>query len=119
MADKRTIKNAEKKEIKRLEAVYDGLPSNKKSVAEGLIVEASRLKVRLDYLWKDLQDNGETEWFTQSEKTPPYERERPQARLFTSTDKAYQSVIRQLDDLLSSVSETKVSKLEEMMNEDE
>lgn len=109
--------NAEKKEIQRLQEVYSGLPENKKIVAEGLIIQAARLRVRLDYLWEDLQENGETELFSQSEKTEPYERERPQSRTFTSTDKAYQSVIRQLNDLLSSVTQVKTSKLEDLMNE--
>ena len=47
----------------------------------------------------DIQENGETEMFSQSDKTDPYERERPAARLFTATDKNYQSIIKQLNDL--------------------
>ena len=37
--------------------------------------------------------------FSQSEKTEPYERERPQARIFTATDKNYQAIIKQLNEM--------------------
>lgn len=92
-------KITEKSEITRLSRIYKGLPPNQMKVVEGLIVEAARLRVRLDYLWQDLQDNGETELFTQSEKTEPYERERPQSRTYTATNKSYQAIIKQLSDL--------------------
>ena len=87
-------------ETARLTALYDGLPPKKKAVAEGLILQAARLRVRLNNLWADIEENGEVELFTQSEKTEPYERERPCARLFTTTDKNYQSILKQLADLL-------------------
>ena len=92
-------KITEKSEITRLSRIYAGLPPNQMKVVEGLIVEAARLRVRLDYLWKDLQENGETEMFTQSERTDPYERERPQSRTYTATNKSYQAIIKQLSDL--------------------
>ena len=105
----------EKNEIARLTEIYKNLPPNQFAVAQGLIVQAARLRVRLDQLWKDIQANGETEKFTQSEKTDPYERERPAARLFTSTDKNYQSIIKQLNEL-TPPSQTK-SKLGALMDE--
>ena len=92
-------KVTEQSEIKRLKQIYSTLPKNQMAVCDGLIVQAARLRVRLDQLWKDIQDHGETEMFTQSERTDPYERERPAARLFTATDKNYQSIIKQLNDL--------------------
>lgn len=92
-------KITEKSEITRLSRIYAGLPPNQMKVVEGLIVEAARLRVRLDYLWRDLQENGETEMFTQSERTEPYERERPQSRTYTATNKSYQAIIKQLSDL--------------------
>lgn len=94
--------------------IFKDLPQNKLKIAEGLIVQAARLRVRLDQLWKDIQTNGETERFTQSEKTEPYERERPAARLFTSTDKNYQAVIKQLIEMAPP--ERMGGKLEEIMN---
>ncbi len=95
----RTKKITEAGETKRLMKVYAGMEPNLLKVAEGLIAEAARLRVRLDYLWKDLQENGETEMFSQSEKTEPYERERPQSRTYTATNKSYQAIIKQLSDL--------------------
>ena len=102
-------------EIRRLTKIYKGLPPNKFAVAQGLIVQAARLRVRLDALWEDLQQNGETELFTQSERTEPYERERPAARLFTATDKNYQAIIKQLNELTPDSSST--SKLAMLRDE--
>lgn len=93
------LEKAEKKEYKRLIRIYKSLPKNQFAVAQGLIVQAARLRARLDMLWEDLRENGETEQFSQSNKTEPYERERPASRTFTSTDKAYQSIIKQLNDM--------------------
>lgn len=89
----------EKSEIARLNEIYKDLPPNEFEVAQGLIVQAARLRVRLDALWRDIHKNGEVEMFSQSEKTEPYERERPQARIFTATDKNYQAIIKQLNEM--------------------
>ena len=97
--------------------VYSGLPANKKAVAEGLIVEAARLRVLLDELFEDIRENGATELFTQSEKTAPYEKERPAAKLYATYNKNYQSIIKQLNDLTPP--ETKTGgKLGAFMNDD-
>lgn len=87
-------------EVKRLAALYKELPPKKFELAQGLILQAARLRVRLDNLWEEIEKDGDFEDFTQSEKTPSYERERPCARLFTATDKNYQSIIKQLDAML-------------------
>lgn len=110
-------KCTEKSEIKRLSDIYKSLPPNQFAVAQGLIVQAARLRVRLNQLWEDIQENGETEMFSQSDKTDPYERERPAARLFTATDKNYQSIIKQLNEL-TPPSPTE-SKLESLMKDDD
>lgn len=104
----------EESEIKRLRKIYKGLSKNQMEVCDGLIVQAARLRVRLDQLWADIQEKGETEMFTQSERTDPYERERPAARLFTATDKNYQSIIKQLNDLCPPDQEE--DDLEEFLN---
>ena len=95
-----TVKVAESDEIARLRRLYEALPPKQLALAEGLIIQAARLRVRLDKLWAELLEKGETEWFTQSDKTDPYERERPASRTFTATDKSYQSIIKQLNDML-------------------
>ena len=102
-------------EYSRLMVIYTGLPKNRLAVAEGLIRQAARLRARLDMLWEDLQLNGETESFTQSDKTEPYERERPASRTFTATDKSYQSIIKQLNDMVPPAEET--DALTEFLND--
>ena len=101
-----TRQMAESDEVARLLKLYEGLPPKQFALAEGLIIQAARLRVRLDKLWQELQEKGETEWFTQSDKTDPYERERPASRTFTATDKSYQSIIKQLNDMLPEDRET-------------
>ena len=93
-------KNPEQLEIERLTEIYKGLPPKQFALAQGLIIQAARLRVRLDKLWEEISEKGETEQFTQSEKTEPYERERPASRTFTATDKSYQSIIKQLNDMI-------------------
>ena len=90
----------ENSEIKRLTEIYKGLPPKQFALAQGLIAEAARLRVRLDKLWTDLMENGEVEMVSQSENTDPYERERPASRIYTATNKSYQSIIKQLNDMI-------------------
>ena len=108
-------KLTEKSEIRRLNQIYAGLPPNQFAVAQGLIVQAARLRVRLDQLWADIQENGETELFSQSDKTEPYEKKRAVAELFTATDKNYQSIIKQLNELTPPSSGK--GKLSELMRD--
>ena len=98
-------KSPEQAEIDRLTEIYRGLPPKQFALAQGLIIQAARLRVRLDKLWAELEEKGETEWFTQSEKTEPYERERPASRTFTATEKSYQSIIKQLNDMIPTDAE--------------
>ena len=106
----------ERAEIERLTEIYRGLPPKQFALAQGLIIQAARLRVRLDKLWAELTEKGETEWFTQSEKTEPYERERPASRTFTATDKSYQSIIKQLNDMIPAETE-KADDLELDLND--
>lgn len=108
----------EQKEIRRLNRIYQGLPPKQLAIAQGLIIEAARLRARLDYLWEDLQEKGETELFSQSKDTPPYERERPASRTYTATNKSYQAIIKQLNDMVPPEEPEKKSRLEMMMDDD-
>ena len=99
-------KNEEQLEIDRLTEIYRGLPPKQFALAQGLIAEAARLRVRLNKLWADIEENGEVEIFTQSEKTDPYERERPASRIYTATNKSYQAIIKQLNDMIPKETET-------------
>ncbi len=88
------------KEIRRLKRIYKDLPKDALLVVEGLIVEAADLRIRLEDIRKDLDENGYDEMFTQSENQDPYERERPQARRYISMNKNYQSIMKQLGDYI-------------------
>ena len=110
---------AEQVEIDRLTAIYRSLPPKKFALAQGLIAEAARLRVRLGYLWADIQENGETETFTQIVSTDPYERERPCSRIYTATNKAYQQIIKQLNDMLPAETAERSSLAEMLGGDDE
>ena len=115
MAKKRTVES----ETARLTELYKELPPKKFALAEGLIVQAARLRVRLDTLWEEIEANGDIEFFTQSkEKSDPYERERPCAKVFTATDKNYQAIIKQLDGMLPPEStKSFAEEFKELVNE--
>lgn len=93
-------KLTEAAEIKRLLTIYSNLQPKQKELAQGLIAQAARIRIRLDELNADIEENGLVELFQQSEKVEPYWRERPQAQLFVKLDKNYQTIIRQLNDML-------------------
>ena len=87
-------------EIARLNEIFRDIPEDKRKVAEGLIAQAARLRILLDRAWADIQERGDTEMFSQSPNTEPYERERPVARLFNTRDKNYQTTVKMLIDML-------------------
>lgn len=89
-----------KKEIARLKRIYKELPKDTLLVVEGLIVEAAELRVRLEDIREDLDENGYDEMFSQSPDQEPYERERPQARRYIAMNKNYQSIMKQLGDYI-------------------
>lgn len=89
-----------KKEINRLRKLYKDLPQDTLHMVEGLIVEAADLRIRLEDIRKDLDENGYDEMFSQSPNQEPYERERPQARRYVALNKNYQSIMKQLGDYL-------------------
>ena len=88
------------KEEKRLRENYKDLQKDKISIVDGLIRRASYMRITLEDMETDLDENGFVELFNQSDKTEPYERERPVARLYNTMNKNYQSIIKQLSDLL-------------------
>lgn len=91
-------KTQEEIEFDRLSRLYVDIPDNSRELVDGLIVQAARLRVSLDDLWKDIQENGETEIVVVKDDSRTVKR--PQAELFTARDKSYQSIIKQLNDLL-------------------
>lgn len=88
------------KEVKRLNRIYKDIDKDKKAIIDGLINRAAYMRIALEDWEIDILENGITEMFTQSEKTDPYERERPVARLYNTMNANYQKIIKQLSDLL-------------------
>jgi hypothetical protein len=88
------------KEEKRLRRIYKNIGKDQKAIIDGLIQRAAYMRITLEEWEKDIDENGYIEMFTQSEKTDPYERERPVARLYNTMNKNYQSIIKQLTDLV-------------------
>lgn len=87
-------------EKNRLVRIYKEISKENKSIIDGLINRAAFMRVTLEDMEKDLDDKGFVEEFSQSEKLEPYDRERPVARLYNTMNKNYQSIIKQLSDLL-------------------
>ncbi len=91
-----------KSEVKKLTAVMADVPEDVMKAADGLIKRAAFMRVSLEDYEEDLNLYGHTEMFSQSEKTDPYERERPTARLYNSMIKNYNIVMTRLFDLIPS-----------------
>jgi hypothetical protein len=87
-------------EIKRLKGIYAKVEAKHKSIIEGIIQRAAYMRITLEDYETDLDDGGYVEMFSQSDKTDPYERERPVARLYNTMNKNYQSIMKQLSDML-------------------
>jgi len=89
-----------KAEEERLRRIYRDIDEDNKAIIDGLIQRAAYMRVTLEDWETDIIENGYIEMFTQSERTPPYERERPVVRLYNTLNKNYQSIIKQLSDLV-------------------
>lgn len=102
MATKKELSKSERitNEEKRLRKNYNDIQSDKLAIVDGLIRRAAYMRVTLEDMEIDLDTNGFYELFSQSENQEPYERERPVARQYQTMNKNYQSIIKQLADLL-------------------
>lgn len=100
-----------KDEEQRLSNLFKGIPEPQREIVKGLITQAARLRILLDDNWKDILENGEYEKFRQSENQLPYDRKRPIVENYDNRDKTYQSIIKQLTDLLPQGKINKKSKL--------
>lgn len=97
---KKSEKNREQIEYDRLSQLYQRIPVNKRSLVEGLLWQAARLRVSLDDLWEDIKKNGNTELFKQANDGVEFPRERPESKIFATRDKSYLAIIKKLDELL-------------------
>lgn len=99
--DKKTDKTARiAEEYERIAALYADLPQDKQSLYDGLMRRGAYIRVTLEDMEADIDKDGYVESFTQSEKTEPYERQRPVASLYNSMVKNYQTIMKQLADAL-------------------
>lgn len=90
------------KEIRRLLKIFKGLPTKRRAVLDGLIRRAAYMRISLEDMEADLNENGFVEFFSQSDKCDPYERERPIARQYNAVNKNYQNVMKMLNDTLKA-----------------
>jgi hypothetical protein len=95
--DKQKRIDAEKKKLKGL---FKNIEKDSKTLIDGLIQRAAYMRITLEDYEEDIDERGYVELFSQSDKTDPYERERPVVRLYNTMNKNYQSIIKQLCDLL-------------------
>ena len=101
MTKKELSKDARvKKELSKLEKIFEVIDKDKRIVIDGLINRAAFMRITLEDYEKDINLNGSTEPFTQSERLKPYDRERVSVRLYNAMNKNYQSIIKQLVDYL-------------------
>lgn len=107
MSEKSTKSAAQKDKEKRIKAertrlrkIFKDVDPKKQSVVAGLIERAAFMRVQLEDLERDINENGFTELFVQSEKMEPYERKRPCADQYNIMGNSYAKVVKQLGDLL-------------------
>lgn len=103
-------------EKKKLKNIFKDIENDKKILINGLIERAAYMLVSLEDYEQDIDENGYIELFSQSDKLEPYERERPVIRLYNTMNKNYQSIIRQLRDLLPKDETEKTDELLEFIS---
>ena len=107
-------KSREEIEYERLNELYIDIPANKRSLVDGLIHQAARLRVQLDDLWKDIKLKGTVEEFQQKNDGVTFNRERPESKIFIQSDKNYLAIIKKLDEMLpAKEAKTGFSKLDD------
>lgn len=111
---KKVQKSREEIEYDRLTELYKDIPENKRSLVDGLIHQAARLRVQLDDLWEDLKKKGNVEPFQQKNDGVTFDRERPESKIFIQSDKNYLAIIKKLDEMLpAKEAKTGFSKLDD------
>lgn len=111
---KKIQKSREELEYDRLNKLYKDIPENKRSLVDGLIHQAARLRVQLDDLWEDLKKKGNVEPFQQKNDGVIFDRERPESKIFIQSDKNYLAIIKKLDEMLpAKEAKTGFSKLDD------
>ncbi|WP_302739087.1 hypothetical protein [uncultured Clostridium sp.] len=87
-----------KQEINRIKKLYKDLEKDKVKVVEGLITEASFMKLTLQELREDLFKNGMTELYENGPQV--VNRERPETKIYSTMIQRYSNVMKQLIDYM-------------------
>lgn len=103
-------------EYERLSKLFADIPPNKRDLVDGLLDQAARHRVTLNECWTDIVKNGRTE-VRRKTNGEEAEVERDISKIFTATDRAYQSIMKILAELLPSSSGG--SKLDAFLNNNE
>ena len=105
------MNNQVKEEVERLRTkVYAELDWEEN---QGLIERAAYLRIMLQEIEKDLEENGRVELFQQSEKLPGYERERPSVSQYAKLSSNYLNTLRQLDTKLQKLQALEVQEVDD------
>lgn len=87
------------KEMKKLNAIVQLLPEDKRKLTEGLVADAAFMAEQLEILRADIQENGWSEEY-QNGANQTGRKDRVEAGMYIKTQKLYAAVIKQLTDLL-------------------
>ena len=87
-----------KQEINRIKKLYKDLEKDKVKVVEGLITEASFMKLTLQELREELFKNGMTELYENGPQV--VNRERPETKIYSTMIQRYSNVMKQLIDYM-------------------
>lgn len=83
-----------KQESNRIKKIFKDIPKDKVKVLEGLIQEASFMKISLEDLRDDLLKNGFTELFVQGDQS--YIIQRANSKVYTTLIQRYGTTMKQL-----------------------
>lgn len=83
-----------------LKRMFTGLDGKKQQLAYRLCAKAAYIKVSLDELQEDIDENGYYEKFSQGKDQKPYDRRRPVVDTYNSFTSGYQKYMKQLTEML-------------------
>ena len=97
--ERRKVEQRIKREIKRLNKIFEIVDDNIRGTVDGLIKKAAFERVELEELKADILSHGWTEPFSQGDQEP-YSRKRPEADIYNTLSREYSKTVKQLSDLL-------------------
>lgn len=111
------------REINRLKKNLAKAPGDKRRLVAGLVQRAAFLRIELEELEADINENGSTEIYQPNEEAMPITRIRAAAQQYDKLVRSYTTVCRQLADLVPDESsqgkkgETGENKFEALIQE--